>query len=161
MLPHSWLITEFVTRVTRRVRLGRKELPTFPEHPSSHLVFSGVHVARSLVYCVEVCRLLSVYLSFFFGHSSIYGFWLPLVSSIYGFWLPLVSSIYGFWLPLWCLQTFLHMLIDLSKHLFNNKKRSSRYVSIFIAIKKVLVIFTSLLVCFIHPLVLIVQLFIT
>jgi hypothetical protein len=42
-------------------------------------VFSGVHVARSLVFCVMFCRWLFVLLSFFFGHcvvcpSSSYSF---------------------------------------------------------------------------------------
>jgi hypothetical protein len=46
-----------------------QELPTLPEHLSSPLVFSGVHVASSLVFCVVFCRslfdLLSIVLSFF------------------------------------------------------------------------------------------------
>ena len=33
--PHSWLITRFVTRVTRWVSLMEQELPTLPEHRSS------------------------------------------------------------------------------------------------------------------------------
>jgi len=33
--PHSWLITGFVTRLTRRVPLVEQELLTLPEHPSS------------------------------------------------------------------------------------------------------------------------------
>jgi len=33
--PHSWLITEFVTRVTRRVPLVKQQLLTLPEHMSS------------------------------------------------------------------------------------------------------------------------------
>jgi len=40
--PHSWLITGFVTRLTRRVQ----ELLILPEH------LSGVRVTRSLVLCV-------------------------------------------------------------------------------------------------------------
>ena len=31
--PHSRLITEFVTRLTRRLLLVQQELPTLPEHP--------------------------------------------------------------------------------------------------------------------------------
>jgi hypothetical protein len=46
---HSWLITGFVTRLTRRVQLVKQELLTFPEHLSSSLVISGVRVTRSLV----------------------------------------------------------------------------------------------------------------
>jgi hypothetical protein len=41
------------------------ELPTLPEHPSSALVFSGVRVAPSLVFCV----VLKFYRSFFFPFS--------------------------------------------------------------------------------------------
>jgi len=46
------LITVFVTRVTRRVSHVEQELPTLPEHLSSSSVVSGVHVDRSLVFCV-------------------------------------------------------------------------------------------------------------
>jgi hypothetical protein len=49
---HSWPITGFVIRLTRRVPLVEQEQLTFPEHPSSVLVFSGVCVTRSLVLCV-------------------------------------------------------------------------------------------------------------
>ena len=84
--PHSWLITGFVTRLTRRVPLEEQELPTLPEHLSSSPVFSVVRVTRSLILCVcPVDRYLS-FCPFSFGHcvdcSSIYGFRLPhLVSS--------------------------------------------------------------------------------
>ena len=44
----SWLITGFITRLTRR----RVPLPTLPEHMSSPPVFSGVRVTRSWVLCV-------------------------------------------------------------------------------------------------------------
>ena len=37
----SWLITGFVTRITRRVSLVEQELLTIPEHLSSPPVFSG------------------------------------------------------------------------------------------------------------------------
>ena len=40
------------------------ELPTLPEHLSSHAVVSGVRVVRSLVFCVMFCRSLFVLLSF-------------------------------------------------------------------------------------------------
>ena len=48
--PHSWLITGFVTWLTRRVPLVEQELLTHPEHLSSPPVFSGVRFTRSLVY---------------------------------------------------------------------------------------------------------------
>ena len=64
---HPWLITGFITRVTRRVPL-EEFIP----------VCSGVHVICSLVYCVV---FVDHCLSFFFGQCvvcpSIYGFWLP------------------------------------------------------------------------------------
>ena len=42
----------FVTRVTRRVPLVEQELLTHPKHLRSPQVFSGVRVARSLVFSV-------------------------------------------------------------------------------------------------------------
>jgi hypothetical protein len=82
--PHSWLVTGFVTRLTRRVLPLEQGLPTIPEHLSSPPGFSGVRVTRSLVLCVcFVDRYLSFY-PFYVGHCvvcpSIYGFWLPLWS---------------------------------------------------------------------------------
>jgi hypothetical protein len=89
--------------------------------PEFSLVFSGVRVAWSLVFCVMFIDGCS---SFFFDPcivwplwllTSIYGFWplcmasdlyLWLLTSIYGFWplftasdlyLRLLTSIYGFW----------------------------------------------------------------
>jgi hypothetical protein len=81
--PHSWLITGFVTRLTRRVSFVEQELLTLSEHLSSPPGFSGVPVTRSAVlYVCFVDRCLS-FCTFSFGHyvvcsSSIYGFWLPL-----------------------------------------------------------------------------------
>jgi hypothetical protein len=80
--PHSWFISGFVTRLTRRVPLVEQELLTLPEYLSSPPVFSGVRVTRSLVLCVcFVDRCLCFY-AFSVGHcvvcsSSIYRFWLP------------------------------------------------------------------------------------
>ena len=50
--PHSWLITGFVTRLTRRVPLVEQELLHLPEHLSSPPVFNGIRVTWSLVLCV-------------------------------------------------------------------------------------------------------------
>jgi hypothetical protein len=87
---HSWLITGFVTRLTRLVTLVEQELLTFPEHLSSPPVFSEVRVNRSLVlYICFVDRCLSFSI-FSFGHCAICS-----------------SSIYGLWLLLWYLQTLL------------------------------------------------------
>jgi hypothetical protein len=56
----SWLITGFVTRLTRRVPLVEQELLTFPEHLSSSPVFSEFRVTRFLVlYVCFVDRCLS------------------------------------------------------------------------------------------------------
>ena len=60
--PHSWLITGFVTRVTRWMSLTKPELPTLPEYLSSPPV-SGVRATRSLVFCVMFCRSLFVLLA--------------------------------------------------------------------------------------------------
>jgi hypothetical protein len=60
--PHSQLITEFVTRLTRPVPVVEQELPTLPEHLSSPPVCSGVCVTRSLVlYVCHVDRCLSFF----------------------------------------------------------------------------------------------------
>ena len=96
--PYSWLITGFVTRLTRRVSLVEHELLTLPEHRSSPLVFSGIRVTRSLVlYVCFVDRSLS-FCTFSFGQCVV------------------CSSTYGFWLPFWYLQTlhsfeYLHEVI--------------------------------------------------
>ena len=90
--PHSWLITEFVPRLTRWLPLVEQELLTLPEHLSSLPVFSGVRVTRSLVlYVCFVDRCLS-FCTFSFGHCVVCS-----------------SSIYRFSLPLWYLQTLLHI----------------------------------------------------
>jgi hypothetical protein len=78
-VPHSWLITGLVTRLTRRVPLVEQTLLTLPIHINSPPVFSEVRVTRSLVLCVSfVDRYLSC-CPFSFGHcvvcpSSSYGF---------------------------------------------------------------------------------------
>jgi hypothetical protein len=59
-------------------------------------VFSGVRVARSLVFCVMICRSFFVMLSFFFGHCVV------------------CPSIYGSWLPLWYRQTCLNVNFGLA-----------------------------------------------
>jgi hypothetical protein len=58
--PHSWLITGFVTRLTRRVSFVEQELLTLSEHLSSPPGFSGVPVTRSAgLYVCFVDRCLS------------------------------------------------------------------------------------------------------
>ena len=61
--PHSWLITGFVTRETQWVPHVEQKLLTLPDHTSSPPVISGVHVARSLVFCVMFYRSLFVLLA--------------------------------------------------------------------------------------------------
>jgi len=58
VLPHSWLITEFVTRDSWRVSHVEQKMFNLPENWSSSL--DGVHVPRSLVFCVVFCRSLFV-----------------------------------------------------------------------------------------------------
>ena len=82
---HTWFITGFVTRLTRRVLLVEQQLLTHPEHLSSSPVYNGVRVTWSLVLCVY---FVDRCLSFFFCHYVVCSF-----------------LIYGFWLPLWYLQT--------------------------------------------------------
>jgi hypothetical protein len=60
--PPSWLITEFVTRLTRRVSVVEEELFDLPVCTPC---FSGGRVTRSLVLCI-FCRSLFVLLSLFF-----------------------------------------------------------------------------------------------
>ena len=77
--PHSWLITGFVTSVTRRAPLLVQKLLT---HPA---VFSGVLCARChvfLFFYIIDCP----FFFFTFGHCVVFP-----------------SSICGFWLPLWYL----------------------------------------------------------
>jgi hypothetical protein len=56
----SSLITWFVTRVTQWVPHVEQELLTLPEYLSSPPIFSGVCIARYLVFCVMFCRSLFV-----------------------------------------------------------------------------------------------------
>ena len=91
--PHSWLITGFVTRLTRRVALMEQELLSLPGHLSSPLFFlggeGGSYYSIFSSICM-FCRSLFVLLYFSFGHCVV-----------------CFSSIYGFCLPFWYLQTLL------------------------------------------------------
>ena len=73
--------------VTRRVPLVEQELLTIREHLRSPF-FSGVHVTRSIVFCVMFCRSLFVLLSFFFFSLCRLFFDLRIMI------IPLVSSIF-------------------------------------------------------------------
>ena len=79
--PRSWLITGFVTRLTRRVSLVEHELFTLPAHLGSPPVLVGF-VMLDLYFwyvcfadlCLSFCTFSSGYC--FVCSSSIYGFWL-------------------------------------------------------------------------------------
>ena len=84
----SWLITEFLTRYTRRMPLVEQELLSLPEFTQ---VFGGVCVTRSgLVLCVCFVDCCLSFCRFSFGHCVVCS-----------------SLIYRFRLPLWYLQTLL------------------------------------------------------
>jgi hypothetical protein len=83
--PHAWLITRFVTRLTRRVPLVEQELLSLP----NNLIFGRVRVTRCLVLCVCFVDHCLSFCTFSFGHCVV------------------SSSIYEFWLPLWYVQTLL------------------------------------------------------
>ena len=107
--PHSWLITMFVTRVTRRAPLVEQERLTLPQHLNSPPVFSGVYVTRSLVlYVCFVDRFLS-FCTFSFDHCVVCS-----------------SSTCRFWLPLWYLQTLLW-----TRQLLFRKKSKVPYFTIY------------------------------
>jgi len=55
-----------LNRVTRWVSLVEKEILSLPKHQILSLLFRGVHVAQSSVFCVELCRPLFVISSRFF-----------------------------------------------------------------------------------------------
>ena len=62
--------TSHLSILTVRSRnLVKQELPTLPKHLSLYLVFSGVGVARSLVFCVVFCK--SLFALFSFGHCDV------------------------------------------------------------------------------------------
>jgi hypothetical protein len=128
-VSQSWLITGFVTRVTRWLPHVEQELLTLLEHFSSVPVFSGVGVAPSLVFCRMFCRSLFVLLSFLFlslcfrryeyKTGTIYPRkdTIPCIFSdlvrirvartyvIVLFYFPVVSNLHGF-MPLYPLQVY-------------------------------------------------------
>ena len=84
--PHFWLITRFVTGVKCQVSQVDQKLLLFRSTWVHPRFFSGVSVARSLVFCAMFWISLFVLLG---GHCIVY------------------PSSYGLWLHLWYLQTFL------------------------------------------------------
>jgi hypothetical protein len=77
--------TKYAQR-TRRVLHVEQELLTSTKHPSSHPVFSGIRVARSIVFCVVLYRLLFVLFSLVIWPLYCLSFDLQLLIN------PLVSS---------------------------------------------------------------------
>jgi hypothetical protein len=59
---------KYHTIVTRRVSLMEQEL-TLPENLSSHPVFIGVRITRTLVICVYFADRFLSFCTFSFGHS--------------------------------------------------------------------------------------------
>jgi len=86
---HSWLITGFVSKLTRRVPLVWAGTAYHSRAPTFTPVFSGVRVTRSLVLYVCFVESCLSFCPFSFGHCVV------------------SSSIYGFLLPLWYLQALL------------------------------------------------------
>ena len=64
ILVSNTISMSFNRTVTWQVSHMEQELLTLPEHLSSLSVFSGLPVARSLVFCVVFCISLFVLLSF-------------------------------------------------------------------------------------------------
>jgi hypothetical protein len=100
----------FVTRVTRRVLLMEQELLAHPKHPRWPPVFSGVGVARSLVFNVLFYRSLIVLLVFFC---------LPLYYLLFFdlrvLTIPLVSSNLSYVLSLMtrsCIPSFCYIILN-------------------------------------------------
>ena len=93
-INHRWCNTKssnsYELRLIRWVSLVEQELLTLRKHLSSHPVFSGVRVTRSLVLYVCFVDCCLSFCTFSFGHCFVCS-----------------SSIYGFRLPLWYLQTLL------------------------------------------------------
>ena len=91
----------------------KQERHVLPEHPSSPPVFSGLCVARSLVFCVMFCRPLFVFWSFFCWPLYCLSFDLQfLIITLVCFGHCIVSPlIYSFSLLLWYLLTIVLSLL--------------------------------------------------
>jgi hypothetical protein len=97
--PHSWLTTEFATRVIRRIPPVEQELLTLREPLSSSPGFSSVSVVRSLVFCVIFCRTLLVFLSLFFWplYSFVYPFRFTDFHYPFGIFKYSLTRLFRFW----------------------------------------------------------------
>ena len=120
--PHSWLITRFVTKLTRRVPLVEQELFTFRSTSWSRPVSSGVRVPRSLI--LNVCFVDRCWYFFFWPYCVVCPsvFWPYCVVCPSVFWPYCVvcpSLIYGFRLPLGIVKLFLCLLLWLCRDIYN------------------------------------------
>ena len=116
-------IQEQIYRVlATTVPLVERELPTLPEHLPLPPVFSGVRVARSLVFCMVFCVSLFIILLFLLwplrclSFSDLRLLITPLAITLsvllrfttsdypFGHYVVCPSLIYDFWLPLWPLR---------------------------------------------------------
>ena len=95
-----------MTRVKRRVPLADQELLILPEYLNSSPVFSGVRVARSLVFCVVFLGLLFVFLSFYLSVILLF----------------MVSGIF----KLFCRQSNILPDIFVSKNTFESKTKTTK-----------------------------------
>jgi hypothetical protein len=93
-IPHSWLITRFVTRLTRQLPLVEQELLTLPEHVSSSPVFSRVCVTLSLV--LYVC-FVDRYLCFFLFGPSLLSIISRYPSLVHHYWAWFVLYHFPHW----------------------------------------------------------------
>ena len=84
--PHSWLITGFVTKLTRPVPLMEQELLTLTKHVSSSPIVSRVRVTRSLVLYVYFANRCLSFLYFLLYLCCLFFFDLGIMIT------PLVSS---------------------------------------------------------------------
>ena len=80
-----------IIRAIRQVPLVEQELLTLPWHLSSSQVFSGVHVAQSLFFCVVFCRSLFV----LFLLAIVLSVWLTASGYPFGIFKFFLDYVYG------------------------------------------------------------------
>ena len=116
---HNPLLSSFMTyhRVCNKSNTTGETCGAGTDYPSVApeitLIFSGVCVARSLIFYVMFCR--SLFVLFIFGHC-----------------IDCSSSIYVFWLPPWYLQTSILLLLSKAVRysLFDSKRMCFHILSI-------------------------------
>ena len=117
--PYSWLITGFVTRITRRVPKVEQELLTLPEHSSLLPVFSEVRVTRSLILCACFVDRCLFSCPFSVGHCVVCSPILITSFSGYGFFKHArkltKKIIHEVWLLIDCCEQFFISIHDWKK----------------------------------------------